>query len=312
MINIGIVGVGGLGSLFAERLVGHAKVTLIARGVRLQQLRNEGITVQFQGRSETTAGERFQIVDSGSEQLADALAGLDYLLFACKSQHTESLARQLRPLLDPTCHLVSIQNGVDNELVLQECFGQQVVGGMTVRFGSHLNGEGTVDVVGELICRFGEYPTGSSERVEQLVVLLADAGFAAEAVDDIRAQNWNKMVINCACNPVTALLTGEVAELYQSPSSRWIMQNLMREAASSAAADGVEISAGQLDQLSSMLASMPPLRSSMQVDAERGTPLELEGLTGAVIRRAASLGQEALVTSTIHHLLQARYPNSIG
>ncbi|MBV1889605.1 MAG: hypothetical protein KUG54_01125, partial [Gammaproteobacteria bacterium] len=161
-----------------------------------------------------------------------------------------------------------------------------------------------------LISRFGIYPVGTTDRIAQLVAVMEQAGFTASQSEDICLENWKKMVINCACNPVSALLPGDIQSLYQSEPSRWIMVNIMREAAAAAAADGVEITPQQLDQLADMLANMPPLKSSMQVDAERGTPLELDGLTGAILSRAAQLGQEALVTASIHHLLLAKYPNA--
>jgi len=306
-LKIAIAGAGGLGSLFGGRLFAHAQVTLIARGERLQTLREQGVVINVDGESDSCSPT---VIDSENPDELAGLAEIDYLLFACKTQHTEEFARLLAPYIGESTQIVSLQNGVDNEIILEEQFGRSIIGAMTVRFGAHLSPNGQVDVVGELITRVGDYPTGVSPRLDPLVAALNRAGFAAAAVDDIRLESWKKMVINCACNPVSALQFGDIQTLYKTPSSRWVMQNMMREAAAAAAADGVEIGPAELEQLSAALEAMPPLRSSMQVDAERGTPLELGGLTGAIMRRAAALGQEALVTSTVHNLLLSRYPNA--
>lgn len=306
-MKIAIAGAGGLGSLFGGRLFPHAEVILIARGQRRKQLLDQGVVIELGGAREYC---RPPVIDSESAEDMETLADVDYLLFACKSQHTAELARCLRPHLSDSTQVVSLQNGVDNEMVLAQELDRSIIGAMTVRFGAHLSAIGEVEVVGELITRIGDYPTGISARLTPLVELLKSAGFIAEAVADIRLESWKKMVINCACNPVSALLFEDIQTLYKIPSSRWIMQNIMREAAAAAAADSVEISPADLEQLSTVLSTMPPLKSSMQVDAQRGTPLELGGLTGAVMRRAASQGQEALVTTTVHNLLLSRYPNS--
>ena len=309
-MKIAVVGVGGLGSLFAARLCGHAEVTLLARGKRLSQLRQQGITINLEQESEHYPAERFQLLDSETASDLSGLADIEFLIFTCKTQQTRALAQLLVEHVSEACQVVSLQNGVDNEMVLAEIFNRPVIGAMTVRFGSHMGSDGSVGVVGELISRFGIYPVGTTDRIAQLVAVMAQAGFTASQSEDICLESWKKMVINCACNPVSALLPGDIQSLYQSEPSRWIMVNIMREAAAAAAADGVEITPQQLDQLADMLANMPPLKSSMQVDAERGTPLELDGLTGAILDRAAQLGQEALVTASIHHLLLAKYPNA--
>lgn len=306
-LKIAIAGAGGLGSLFGGLLTDQAQVTLIARGARVAKLREEGVVIHYDG-DRTTRFPR--VVDSGQPGELEALADIDYLLFCCKSQDTVDLAEKLLPHTGATTHIVSLQNGVDNENRLEELFGRSVIGAMTVRFGAHLNDQGEVDLVGELITRIGEHPTGLSARITPLVEVLNSAGFSASEANDIRHESWKKMIINCACNPVTALLEGDIPTLYSSPSSRWLMQNMMREAAAAAGADGVEISPTELEQLAVALESMPPLKSSMQVDAARGTPLELGGLTGAIMRRAAAQGQEALVTTTVHQLLVSKYPGA--
>ena len=309
-MKIAVVGVGGLGTLFAGRLCGHAEVTLLARGKRLSQLRQQGITINLEQESEHYPAKRFQLLDSETASDLSGLADIEFLIFTCKTQQTRALAQLLVEHVSEACQVVSLQNGVDNEMVLAEIFNRSVIGAMTVRFGSHMGSDGSVGVVGELISRFGIYPVGTTDRIAQLVAVMAQAGFTASQSEDICLESWKKMVVNCACNPVSALLPGDIQSLYQSEPSRWIMVNIMREAAAAAAADGVEITPQQLDQLADMLANMPPLKSSMQVDAERGTPLELDGLTGAILDRAAQLGQEALVTASIHHLLLAKYPNA--
>ena len=315
--RIAIAGAGGLGSWVGALLstVPGVSVTLLARGERYRLLREGGVSVTTGSLAERYApGESLQCLDTADDQSLAVLADHDWLLFACKSQHTATLAQRLLPFWAAQragggdgAAIGSLQNGVDNELVLGRIFGVPIIGGFGVRFAAHLSAQGGVEVAGHPAFVLGEYPTGSSERIERLVSCFCAAGFDARQSEDIRRELWQKLIINNAANPLSALLGRDTRALCEDPRSREVARNMMREAASVAVADGVAFSERQVDDLYELLAGMAPIRSSMQVDAQRGTELELEGITGAVVERARTLGQVVPVTATVQALLGALY-----
>lgn len=324
--RIAIAGAGGLGSWVGALLsrVPGVSVTLLARGERYRLLRERGVTVTTASSEERYApGESLRCLDTQDDQGLAALADHDWLLFACKSQHSAALARRLAPFWAGQCArggaraaVGSLQNGVDNELELGRIFQVPVAGGFGVRFAAHLSAQGGVEVTGHPAFVLGEYPTGSSERIERLVDAFCAAGFDARASEDIRRELWQKLIINNAANPLSALLGRDTRALCEDPRSREVVRNMMREAASVAVADGVQFSQQQVDALYELLAGIAPIRSSMQVDVQRGTELELAGITGAVVERARMLGQAVPVTATVQALLGALYTarpaNAVG
>ena len=91
-------------------------------------------------------------------QAKEELADCDWLLFACKSQHTRRLAERLKPHVGPHCRLWSLQNGVDNEPMLAEIFGRPVLGGLMRKFFAHITAPGEVEVWVKFLLRSKKRP----------------------------------------------------------------------------------------------------------------------------------------------------------
>lgn len=284
-MRIGIVGAGGIGCLLGARLAatGQAKVLLLARGEHAARLAEHGLVLDFNGVRETHC---LPVIDTAKEAALGQLAGCDWLLFACKSQHTRRLAEQLKPYVSADCRLGSLQNGVDNEPILAEVFERPVMGGLMRKFFAHITAPGEVEVRGVLEAVLGDYPTGCGRETTAMVELLRQAGITVYASEDIRRELWRKLVLNNGCNPLAAVTFLDTQRMANDPDMAWVMRNLMREAGAAAAADEVEFSPHELEAVFQWIKGIDPITPSMQADAERGKPLELDGITGAILRRA--------------------------
>lgn len=304
-LRVAIAGAGGIGAFFGARL--HAagcEVVFLARGAHGAALRDGLVLDELSGITRLP----IKVLDTTMPNALTELGQADWVIFATKSQHTRTLAQQIAPHLGPGCHIGSFQNGVDNEPILAEVFARTVMGGLCRGFFAHVTAPGCVQVRGQRYqVVVGDYPTGISPRTERLAALLAHGGFEVQTSDDVRRALWLKLVLNNAINPPSALMNADSQALLTDPDYSWVVRNLIREAAAAAAADEVEFSAHELDELLGFLKGLPPIVSSMQTDAAHGRPLELDAITGAVVRRATALGIEVPVTATLHHLLAGRY-----
>lgn len=308
-MRIAIAGAGGIGCVLGARLAGtgQAEVLLLARGEHAARLAGHGLVLDCNGVREV---HHLPVIDTAGRAALAQLARCDWLLFACKSQHTRRLAEHLKPYVGPDCRLGSLQNGVDNEPILAEVFGRPVTGGLMRKFFAHLTAPGEVEVRGVLEAVLGDYPTGCGPQVTALADLLRQAGITVYLSDDIRRELWRKLVLNNGCNPLAAVTFLDTQRMANDPDMAWVMRNLMREAGAAAAADEVEFSPHELEAVFQWIKGIDPITPSMQADAQRGKPLELDGITGAVLRRAALLGIEVPVTATLHHILLGKYGTS--
>ncbi|MDF1524577.1 MAG: ketopantoate reductase C-terminal domain-containing protein, partial [Trueperaceae bacterium] len=79
---------------------------------------------------------------------------------------------------------------------------------------------------------------------------------------------------------------------------------LMEETRAVGVAEGVALGPHDVQEMLDLIRGFDPIKTSMLVDREKGRPLELEGITGAVLRRGADHGVATPVTALVHGLLE--------
>ena len=134
-------------------------------------------------------------------------------------------------------------------------------------------------------------------RIADFAARCRRAGFGAEVTGDARAALWRKMIGLSANAALTAAARLPAGPLYADPDVLAVAAALIGEAAAVARAVGVAVAgdaeAAALRQLRGFPADM---YASMYHDLARGAPLELDGLSGHVVREGRRLG-----VPTPHH-----------
>ncbi|NMT63044.1 ketopantoate reductase family protein [Marinobacter orientalis] len=309
MLKLLMIGAGGIGGYYAARLLdaGH-EVVLTARGSHLSALRENGLMVHYEGRDLFHRPEAFDHQQIISRFHPD---DFDVIAIALKATATASVVAELGDWLRRgQTPVLSLQNGVDNEPLLEEAIGaDRVIGGLAVRIGGHIVRPGVIEAEGVAQIVMGEWPAASQGESphKQLLGTLAsafnDSGIPATLSDNIRYELWRKLVINNGVNPLSALTGLDTRTLTQHPEFGKIVYGMMAETVKASKADNVKLLQKDLDEMFELISSFNAIKTSMLVDKEKGRPLELDSIAGAVLRRCRSLGIEAPYTSTVTALL---------
>lgn len=123
---------------------------------------------------------------------------------------------------------------------------------------------------------------------------------------DFHTAAWRKMLHNCVSNPLTAV-AGRGLEILAEPLYGDWARRILAEAVPVAQADGAKLADEEGDRVLEMLASYPPgTRTSMLQDRERGRPLEIEALNGAVVALGRRYGLPVVVNAELVARLSAR------
>src|SRR5699024_1357396 len=118
--KIGIAGAGAVGCFFGGLLQqDDHKVTFVARGKHLEALQKNGLTIN---RDEDV----LHIDRTFTDELIE-LSECELILFCVKSNDTERMAKQLLSVINENALILTMQNGVDNEVVLCNIFGSHRV-----------------------------------------------------------------------------------------------------------------------------------------------------------------------------------------
>ncbi len=304
------VGAGGVGAYYAARLIeGGNSVVLVARGNHLEAMQRHGLQVehdQFSFKQPVCA------VDEITMQRHYRCSDFDVLVLCVKSLDTASwldsnsiwLAAGVTPVL-------SLQNGVENEAVLSKVLGvDRVVGGLAVRIGAHIVSPGCIEAQGLGQIVLGAWPNsvvneGSQSAVEMLADTFNASGIPTRTAVDIRHELWKKLLVNNGVNPLSALIRKDTGFLTNHPHYRRVIYAAMQEVAVVAKADEVVLSQSDVDEMFKLICEFDSIKTSMLVDLEKGRPLELDAISGSVLRRAERLGIDTPVTALIHSMLSS-------
>ena len=295
-----LFGAGATGSVFAARLASRYEVAVVARGARLETIRRDGLRVV----GATEAAVRLPAASSPTE-----LDGFlpDFVLVTVKATDTASAAAALAPLGRRAVR-VSLQNGLGNEETLAD--GGHPVLGAVSNNGATLRGNGEVfhAGLGEVI--LGPFtPDTPPAAADELAAHLSAVGFPARTTDDIRKALWDKVILNAAVNPVTALLGLRTGELLADPGHVRIVGRLVAEACAVAAAEGVACSEEEVHEtIRRVAAATPKNRSSMLQDLERGRRTEIEAISGVIAARGRNHGLPTPWNDLMLRLVREREP----
>jgi 2-dehydropantoate 2-reductase len=290
-----IVGAGGVGGYFGARLArGGQAVAMLARGATLEALRRDGLRVRS-----TLEGEFTARVDAAAE--AAALAPVEAVVLAVKSFDTRGAAEALRPVVRPGTPVLSLQNGVDNEEIVDEVLGPgHAMGGAAYVFA-------TIEAPGVISHRFGgrlalgELDGRRSPRAEQLLAAFTAAGVPAELSTDIRRVLWDKYLFISAQAGMTALTRCPTGVLRRVPETWRMYRAIVDELAAVARASGIGLGDDAVERVMAAAAQLGADNySSLHHDLVHGKRLELEALHGHAVRLGEKLGVPTPMVAAVY------------
>jgi 2-dehydropantoate 2-reductase len=151
----------------------------------------------------------------------------------------------------------------------------------------------------------GEPDGAKSERVSKFADLLMKAGFKAPIRPRIRDELWIKLWGNMAFNPVSALTGATLDKVLADPGTHAICRAMMVEGQAAAEKLGVRFVIG-VDKRLAGGAEVGAHKTSMLQDMEKGRPLEIEALLGAVVEMSQWVGVDMPISRSVLALVRQR------
>jgi 2-dehydropantoate 2-reductase len=267
--RVAVVGLGGIGGGAAASLRDadrHDIVACVRRPLDRLVLERPTGTVDVALRSLTDPREATPV---------------DWVLLCTKAHETASAGAWLERLCGPSTRIAVLQNGIDHAARVAPFVGAATVVPAIVYY----NGERLAPDRVRL------------RRVTEHDLAVADdaAGRAfAELLEGTRLQVllsadfttllWRKLLINAVANPLTAL-TRQRQTVLRRDDMRALSRAILDEAVAVARADGARLAADEAERiLATMLTYPAEAGTSMYFDHLAGRPLEIEALTGAIVR----------------------------
>ena len=302
-LNILIYGAGTVGIFFGGKFTKAGfNVTFVDKPETVELI---GST-EFQIKSKS--GQNYSFIPNLVSDISQ-LGGQDVILICVKAFQTCDIALKLLPVVKPSTITLSLQNGLNNEKILSDVLGNNLVMGAVVNFSGHLIDKTILyqDAPAHII--FGEQDHQPSKKEERLSTVFAHAGIDHSISRNITLKIWEKLIWNNAFNSISAITRSTISQIYSSESILHTIRQMMSEVQQIALAEGVEIGEQTIDDLMVLNPDFAEIRTSMLKDIELGVKPELEPLVGVLLHKAKKHNITVPVNQTIYNLLQLSLHN---
>jgi 2-dehydropantoate 2-reductase len=317
-MKIAIFGAGAIGGYLGVKLArSGTDVTLIARGAHLAAMRKDGLTL-------SSAGQRVTVRPFCTDDPEEA-GTQDYVILTLKAHSLPKAAAQIATLMTPQTTLVTAINGipywyfysiespfsdrpvesVDPGGALWRWLPPRQVLGAVVYPAAEVVEPGVIEHAYGDRLTLGEPDGSRSLRAETLSRLLNEAGLQAPVRARIRDEIWVKLWGNLAFNPLSVLTCSTLDLLTGQSDLRAIARAMMVEAQEVAEAFGIRFPIS-VDKRIDGAAEVGAHKTSMLQDLERGRPMEIDAMLGAVVELGSLAGKRMPTAEIVLALVRER------
>ena len=309
-MKIAMIGSGAAGSVFACYLKkGGADLWLVDRyQAHMDKVAAEGMTFV------TPEGEQL-LTGFSTAYTAENIGVMDIVILMVKATQTDSIMPSLKNCIGDETVVVSLQNGLGNEEVLQKYVSADRI----------LYGFGTIGTElpepakcvskpeSGIIMRFGAAQKSAlSDKIgKYLEDCFKAGGCEASFESDIRPFVWKKAISNSGYNTLSALLRLKVGPILDCETGCELIKKVWAEGCKVAeAVTGVDLWSEMEEELPRLAAGFATYYPSMAQDVvlhQRQTEVEL--LNGAIAKYGKQLGVETPVNEAMTLMIKTIQQN---
>lgn len=317
-MKIAIYGAGAIGSYLGVRLhQAGAEVSLIARGSQLAAMKKNGVTLKAPDGTVTV--KPFVTGDASD-------AGIqDFVFIALKGHALPGAAPDIARLMGPKTTLITAMNGipywylhgieapwrgrtlqsVDPDGAIARVLPPERVIGSVLYPWAEVVEPGVVEQSTSNRFVIGEPDGSESARVRTLSAVMQDGQLDAPITRDIRTEIWLKLWGNLCFNPLSVLTGATIDRLTSVPELLDLERAMMKEAETLAHALGIRFPY-DVEKRIEITAMAGARKTSTLQDFERGKPLEIEPLLGAVVELGDLAGVDMPLCRAVLALVRER------
>jgi len=299
MVKIVIAGIGGVGGFFGGKLAHHfehssdVEIYFIARGEHKTKIEQHGLSV------ETNDGNFVAHPKLVTSDVA-AITDCDFLIICTKSYDLEKTMEQLKPLITDRTVILPLLNGVDSEERIHHLLPNTTIWQGCVYIVSRLVEPGRIRQSGKIYSLYFGSKDGDAQ-LRQLQEIFLSAGINSTVSKDIIITIWEKFLFISPVASLTTYLRANVGEIISNKKYVELLVALINELKNVGVANGIAFPPAIETTTFEKIRSLPPeSTSSMHDDLVKNKNIELESLTGYVIRLGNKYGLQTPVYKKIY------------
>jgi 2-dehydropantoate 2-reductase len=297
-MNIVIVGAGAVGGYFGAKMAkAGLPVTFLVREKRYQQIKERGLHIK------SVHGD-FSIqpycVSSPKE-----VENPDLVILSVKNYHLEGTLADLATFVERGAKILPLLNGVKHIDRLISAFGREHVLGGLCYIESTLNESGDIIQKSEMQdIIFGSLSEQDPMFLQEIEALFIKSGVNVKLSQEILNEMWSKYIFLVTLSGITSATRSPIGVSKNDPVTFDFLKDLVEELIMVAKANKINLSDNFSKQMMTrIMNTAPAMTSSMHRDLEKGLPLELDSLQGAILEMAQQQQIQTPCNRAIYALL---------
>ncbi len=303
--KVAVLGAGAMGCLFGGLLAekGLDVVLIDVWKEHVDTINAKGLKMDGHG------GDRFIKIKATTDP--STLKPVDAIIIMCKATALDKALNNSKNIIGKNTMLMSFQNGIGHEAIMQKIAGKDKVLGGTTTQASNILGPGHIKNHAALPSWIGEYEGGMSERVKDIAETFTAHNLETIAAPDIKKRKWMKLFALTAIGPLSSIFNLHHTDLYISNKnqevSRELGKKIILETREVAKADGVDVSEDEcLEMFNKIVDSKQTNKSSMCFDILNKRKTEIEFINGAVSKIGKNHGIKTPMNDLMYKMIMVK------
>lgn len=297
-MNIVVVGAGGVGGYFGGMIAKAGfNVTFMVRGKTLQTIKLNGLKIK------SIEGD-FTVCPKATDDYNE-IDNADLVILAVKSWQIDSIAEQLKEVINKNAMVLPLQNGADNADRLRNILPKENVLAGLCKIVSKIEKPGVIDHFAykpEIV--FGEYDSKLTSRVKKVKTVFDKAGFKSTISKDIHLDIWKKFLFIATISGIGAITRSVYGEIRADNDLRKIMYQTANEIVAIANAKGIGLTNDDIEMVMRVVDNLNhDTTASMQRDFMQERPSELDNFNGYIVKQGKELHVITPANAFIYHCL---------
>lgn len=314
-----VIGLGPVGMILSVKLqqAGCHVALCEANENKAEKIKTDGIIL------ENVFNEKahFEDVYTRIEDAKDFDA--DYIFFALKTTHTPDAVKKAESFITSKTIAVSVQNGIDTELMLVAGFGENRTLRMVVNYAGNTTSHNTTRVTFFTPPNYiGSINDVAKDRAAELASILTGAGLETKDVSsfELMKRTWEKTILNTSLSALCGVSRLTMAEAMTDRDTLELIEQIIQEGIEVARAERIIFPDEFLRQCMRYLKKGGDHFPSLAVDLINNRPTEIDFLNGKIveygrkhyIRTTLNLAMTNMVKAMTSKNILSRVPGAAG
>jgi 2-dehydropantoate 2-reductase len=278
-----VLGAGAIGSSYGALLSRKNDVTLVGRKNHVEAINTKELEISGDIK------ERFSVkADTKIKRIpSDTL-----ILLTTKAHDSAKALKEIEKLLKNNTVILILQNGLGNKELVKGIVGDKIEVQLgLVMMGAEFSGPGTVTFWN------GETVLEQTETGKRIAELFSESGLKTRVSNKFESELWNKLVVNCVVNPLTAILGVRDNEIVVD-ALKEVRHGIIDECVKVGRAEGIVFEHDLKESVNKKILQYTNF-SSMCQDLMKGKRTEIDFLNGKIVE----LGRKHHIPTPINETL---------